>query len=325
MKNLVCFALAAISIMLIPLSAAAQGEAYPRKPVRLLIGYAAASGADVVARLLADKLQETFTQGVVVENKPGAGGILAAQEVARAAPDGYTLMLAAMPQIAILPAISKVPYIVDRDFSPVSQLVGTDLVLVTNPQRVPSGSMSEFVAWAKKQPTLFFGTPGPGTVGHFGSYLAAESINVKIEPIHFRTTGDQMAGMLNGDINAQFFSYAAALPLVKSGRLKALMTTSPARSSMFPDAPTPNEAGYPDLQFTSWYGIFAPANTPAAVLDKLNSEVVNVMRSPEARAKFENAGLRVTGTTRVEFAQLIKDDVARWSQVVKKSGFKLQE
>ena len=148
-----------------PLAANASGPTSTNRPLRLLVGYAPASGADVVARLLANQLQQSFKAGVIVENKPGAGGVLAAQEVMRATPDGHTLMLAAMPQMAILPTISKVPYSVEKDFVPVSQVVGTDLVLVTNPQRVPSGSMQEFAAWAKKQSRLFFGTPGPGTVG----------------------------------------------------------------------------------------------------------------------------------------------------------------
>lgn len=299
---------------------------FPTKPVRLLVGYAPASGADVVARLVATKLQQGLKQAVVVENKPGAGGLIAAQETARAAPDGYTLMMGAMPQISIAPATNpKLPYDPVRDFAPVSQVVGTDLVLITNPQRVPSGSMQEFVAWGRKQPSLFFGTPGPGTVGHFGAYFLADAAKVTIEPVHFKSTGDAILAMFNGDVHAQFVPYAVAAPQVKAGKLRALLVTGPVRSAMFPDTPTSKEAGFPDIQFTSWYGVFAPANTPADVLDKLNAELVKVTADPEMRTKLEDAGLRVTGTSREDFAKVIRDDTARWGKVVKATGFKVQQ
>lgn len=312
-------------LLSIPALASAAEAEFPTKPVRLLVGYGAASGVDVVARVIATHLEQRFKHGVVVENKAGAGGVIAAQEVARATPDGHTLLVAAMPQMAILPSISKVPYNAERDFAPVSQVVGTDLVLVVNPQRVPSANMAEFAAWSRKQSTLFFGTPGPGTVGHFGAYLFADSIHTKIEPIHFRSTGEQVTGLLNGDIHAEFFSYAAAVPLVKAGRLKALLATSPTRSSMFPDVPTAAEAGYPRMQFTSWYGVFAPAGTPPAILNQLSNELVEASKSPRIQSKLEEAGLRVTGVPRTDFAQVLKDDIAHWSQVIKSTGFKSQD
>lgn len=307
------------------LCAGAAEPELPAKPLRLLVGYAPASGADVVARILGNKLAETFKQGVIVENKAGAGGAIAAQEVARAAPDGATLIVAAMPQMTILPFISKLPYKVERDFVPVAQVVATDLVLVTNPERVPSGSMQAFAQWASQQPSLFFGTPGPGTVGHFGAYFFADALKVKVEPIHFRNTGEQVSALLNGDIQAQFFSYAAALPLVKAGKLKALLSTSPARSAMFPDVPTSQEAGYPGMQFTSWYGVFAPAGTPPAIVDKLSAEIVKASHAAATRTRFEDAGLRVTGTTSAEFAGQLREDTARWSRAIQAVGFKSQE
>jgi tripartite-type tricarboxylate transporter receptor subunit TctC len=300
----------------------AQPDSFPSKPLRILVGYAPGSGADVVVRAMLPRLQETFRQGVIVENKPGAGGVLAVQELMRSAPDGHTLLLAAMPQLCILPAIAKVPYKVERDLVPVTQAVGTDLVLLINPQKVPAQSMQEFIAWARQQPQLFFGTPGPGTVGHFGAYLVADAARTKVEPIHFKTTADQMIGLVNGDIHAQFFSYAAALPIVRTGKVKVLMTTSPTRSSMFPDAPTPKEVDQPNLQFTSWYGFFAPTGTSAAVVDRLQTELVRVTTHPEVRQRLEDSGLRVTGTTRDEFARQIGEDATRWGKVVTATGFR---
>ncbi|HSV83206.1 MAG TPA: tripartite tricarboxylate transporter substrate binding protein [Ramlibacter sp.] len=299
---------------------------YPVKPIRLLIGYAPGSGADVVARLLAAKLQETLKQGVIVENKAGAGGIVAAQEAARAPADGYTLLLGALPQMGIAPATHpKLPYDPVKDFSPVLQVAATDMVLITNPQRVPSGSLQEFIAWAGKQPYLFFGTAGPGTLSHFGAYLAAEAIKAKIEPVHFKTTGDQLTAMLKGDIHAQFVPVATAAPLVKAGKLRALVTTGPDRSSILSDTPTSKEAGYPAMQFVSWYGVFAPANTPSAILDKINGAVLKAWSSADARGKLEDSGMRGLGASRQAFSRLIKDDIDRWTKVVKATGFKAQE
>ena len=297
----------------------------PAKPIRLIVGYAPGSGADQVARLVANKLQEAFKQGVIVDNKPGAGGAIGAQEVARAAADGYTLLLAALPQIAIAPASNQsLPYQPQRDFAPITELVGTDLVLITNPQKVPANSVAEFVTWAAAQPVVFMGDPGPGTVGHFGSFVFANALKLKIESVHYKSTGDSMTGMLSGDINAQFVPHAVALAQVKAGKLRALVTTGPSRSALFPDVPTFKEAGYPDLEFTSWYAIFAPAKTPTEILDRINAEAVKAVQSPDLRAKLEDAGLRVTGTSRDDFARQVKNDTVRWGKIVQASGFKEQ-
>lgn len=300
---------------------------FPSRPIRLLVGYAPSSGADVTARFVAERLQESLKQGVVVDNKPGAGGLIAAQELARAAPDGYTLMLAAMPQISILPAANpKLPYDPQRDFAPVSQATATDLVLVTNPKRVPSASLQAFVKWAREQPSsLFFATPGQGSVAHFGSHALADALKVKIETVHFKTTSESTQATVGGDIHAQLVTHAVAAPLVKAGQLRALADTGPTRSAVFPDVPTFKELGYPAMVFDSWYGVFAPANTPVEILDKLNAEVVKATRNPETRAKLEAAGLRVTGTTREEFARVIKYDNTRWAKAVYATGFKMQE
>ena len=298
---------------------------FPSKPLRLLVGYAPASGADVVARLIAESLQHTLKQSVIVENKTGAGGILAAQETARAAPDGYTLMLAAMPQMTILPKISKVSYDPEKDFVAISQIVDTDLVLVVNPERVPAESMQTFVDWSKKQDSLFFGTPGTGSVGHFGAYFFSNSVGVAVEPIHFRTTGEQVSALVNGDIQAEFFSSAAALPLVNAGRLKALLSTSPTRTAMFPDIPTSTEAGYPGMQFSSWYGVLAPADTPPDIVEKLSASLVKATNAPATRRKLEAAGLRVTAAPHIEFAQAMKADINRWSQAVTAAGLQFKE
>ena len=319
------FLIAALTVLSVsPLSRAQN--AYPTRPIKLVAGYAPASGADVVARLIANKLSESLKQSVFVENKPGAGGIIAAQEFVRAPADGYTLLLAAMPQLIINYAANpKLPFHPLRDFAPVAQIVSVDLVLITNPQKVPATNLKEFVAYAQTQPMMFFGTPGPGTVGHFLSTMFADTAKAKVEPVHFKATGDSVTSLLSGDVHALFVTYTVAASLAKAGKVRALAVTSATRSPLFPDTPTVKEAGYSELEAGSWYGVFAPVNTPPNLLDKLSAEIVKDAAVPEMRAKFEEQGMSVTALNRDEFARAMKSDVARWDRVVKATGFTTKE
>lgn len=301
-------------------------NAYPSRPIKLVVGYAPASGADVVARLIANKLSESLKQSVIVENKAGAGGVIAAQEFVRAPADGYTLLLAAMPTIIVNYAANpKLPFHPLRDFAPVSQIVSADLVLITNPQKVPATNLKEFIAYAQKQPVNFFGTPGPGTVGHFLSTMFADTAKAKVEPVHFKATGDSVVALLSGNIHALFVTYTVADSLAKAGKVRALAVTSATRSPLFPDTPTVKELGFPNLEVGSWYGILAPANTPPDILNKLSAEVVKITKMPDVSAKLEEAGMRVTALNREEFARSMKNDLAMWERVVKSTGFKPQE
>lgn len=298
--------------------------AYPVRPIRLLVGYAPASGADVVARLIAAKMTERLAQPMVVENRPGAGGVIASQEFVRAPADGYTLMLGAMPQIIISYAANpKLPHPL-RDFAPVSQIVSADLVLITNPQLVPAANLIDFIAWAQKQPINFLGTPGPGTVGHFLSTMLADSAKAKIEPVHFKTTGDSVTALLGGQVHALFVTYTVADALAKSKRVLPLAVTGAARSPLFLDTPTMNELGHPELEAGSWYGVLAPANTPPEIVDQLSTQIVDGAKAPAVRSKLEEAGMRVTALNRDDFARGMKEDLAKWEKVVKSTGFKLQ-
>ena len=292
------------------------------KPMRLLVGFAPASGADVVARLLANGLEGRLKTSVIVDNKPGAGGVIAGQEVARAAPDGTTLLLAAMPQMAILPSLGKVPYDPLKDFAPVARVVSTDLVFVVNPAKAPASSLPAYIDWAKKQPGLFFGTPGQGSVAHLAIHAFGKATGTQVEAVHFRNTGDQVSAMMSGDVQGQFFSHAAALPLVKAGKFKALLTTSPKRSEAFPGVPTAAEIGHRDLEFTSWYGVFAPAATPRAQLAQLEAGILAATQSPATHARLEEAGLRVTAEGQQAFAEVLHKDIRRWSALVKAAGVK---
>ncbi len=316
---LLCTPLLAVGLIAAPLSA----QNFPSKPIRLIVGFPAGAGPDIIARVLAQRLQESGQMTVVVDNKPGAGGLIAAQEAARAAPDGYTLMLGEVAQLAIATSsYSKLPYNVERDFAPVSHIASTDFVLLTNPEKNSSKTAREFASWAKTQPKFFMATFGAGTPGHFGAFMFADAAGVKVEPVHYKTTGDAVGGLLGGDVPAMFATVALAAPNVKAGKMRALAVTSNSRAPALPDVPTLKEQGFTGLEFSAWFGVVAPAKTPDDILNKLNAEVVKAVTGAEARAKLQDMGFKVTGTTRAEFAAVIKDDTARWGKAVAATGFK---
>ena len=319
-------ALAAVALASLAPAAYAQAPAgnYPNRPVRIIVGFPAGTGPDIVARLLAQKLSEGWNNtGVIVDNKPGAGGLIAASEAARAAPDGYTLMLGETGQLSIAPSsYNKLPYDPAKDFAPVSQVVSADFALLVNPQKVPARNVKDFADWARQQKGLFMATFGAGTPGHFGAFMFGEAIRIKPEAVHYKSTSDAIGGMLSGDVHAVFASVGLAAPNVKAGKLAALATTGPGRAAALPDVPNMKEQGFPSLEFSSWFGIVAPARTPPEILAKLQADVVKAMQSPDGRQKMEDAGFRVTGTTREQFARIIAADTVTWGKAVAATGFK---
>ncbi|CAN7389341.1 tripartite tricarboxylate transporter substrate binding protein [Acidovorax sp. LjRoot129] len=306
-------------------SAHAQGAAtYPSKPVRIIVGFPAGTGPDIVARLLAQKLSEGWgNAGVIVDNKPGAGGLIAASEAARATPDGYTLMLGETGQLSIAPSsYNKLPYDPAKDFVAVSQVVTSDFVLLVNPQKVPARNVKEFVDWTKQQKGLFLATFGAGTPGHFGAFMFGDAVKLKPEPVHYKNTADALGGLFSGDVQGVFASVGLAAPNVKAGKLAALGTTGATRTNTLQDVPTIKEQGYANLEFSSWFGIVAPAKTPPEIIAKLNADIVKAVQSPEGRAKMEEAGFRVTGTSQQDFARTIAADTVTWGKAVAATGFK---
>ena len=302
----------------------AQTAPYPNKPVRIIVGFAAGTGPDIVARLLAQKLSEGWGNlGVIVDNKPGAGGLIAASEAARAAPDGYTLMLGETGQLSIAPSsYNKLPYDPQRDFAAVSQVVTADFALLVNPQKVPARNVKDFVAWTQQQKGLFLATFGAGTPGHFGAFMFGEAVKLKPEPVHYKSTADALGGLFGGDVQGVFASVGLAAPNVKAGKLIALGTTGGTRSNALPDVPTMKEQGYSGLEFNSWFGIVAPSKTPPDILARLQADVIKAVQSADGKAKLEDAGFRATGTTREEFARVIAADAVTWGKAVAATGFK---
>ncbi len=296
---------------LAPLAVHAQG--YPDKPVRIIVGFPAGTGPDIVARLLAQKLSEGWNNlGVIVDNKPGAAGLIAASEAARAAPDGYTLMLGETGQLSIAPSsYNKLPYDPARDF-----------VLRVNPQKVPAKTVKDYVDWTRQQKGLFMATFGAGTPGHFGAFMFGDAIGIKPEPVHYKSTGDAMTGIFGGDVSGVFASVGLAAPNVRSGKLVALGSTGAQRTAALPDVPTFKEQGYANLEFNSWFGIVAPAKTPPEIVAKLNADIVRAMKSPDGQKRMEDAGFRVTGTSQQDFANIIAADTKTWGKAVASTGFK---
>jgi tripartite-type tricarboxylate transporter receptor subunit TctC len=297
---------------------------YPSRPVKIIVGFPAGTGPDIVARLLAQKLSEGWNNmGVIVDNKPGAGGLIAASEAARATPDGYTLMLGETGQLSIAPSsYTKLPYDPAKDFAAVSQVVSADFVLLVNPQKVPAKNVKEFAAWTQQQKGLFMATFGAGTPGHFGAYMFGEAIKQKPEAVHFRTTADALGGLFSGDVQGVFASVGLAAPNVKAGKLVALGSTGAVRTGALPDVPTIKEQGFNNLEFSSWFGIVAPSKVPADVLAKLSADIQKAVKSVDTKTKLEESGFRVTGTNREEFAKIIASDTITWGKAVAATGFK---
>jgi len=249
--------------------------------------------------------------------------LIAASEVARAQPDGYTLMLGETGQLAIAPSsYSKLSYDPKKDFAPVSQVVTSNFMLVVNPAKVPARDVKQFVEWSRAQKGLFMGTFGAGTPGHFGAFLFGDAIGLKPEPVHYKTTGDALGGLFSGDVAGAFASVGLSAANVKAGKLLALASSGDTRSASLPDVPTFREQGFPQLVFNSWFGVVAPAKTPPEIVARLESDIRKAVQSAEGKAKLEDAGFGVTGTTSQEFSRVIAADTASWGKVVAATGFK---
>ena len=298
--------------------------AWPEQPVRLTVGFPAGTGPDIVARTVGERLAKELGQSVVVENKAGAGGQIAAHSVANAAANGYTILLGEVGSISISPeTTSNLSYKPLKDFAPITEAVRADFVLVTPPDS-PYKDISEFVKGAKKDSDWFnFATFGAGTPGHFGAELLAEAGDFKIEPIHYRSTGDAVTAIISGQVQGAFITTAMANTQVSGGKMQGLAITGAKRSKMLPDIPTFAEKGMEDVNFGAWFAFFAPAGTPDDVLDALHKGIVASLQDDQVRTTLENAGFAIIGSSRKELADLLVAEQKTWSGVVQKTGFKI--
>ncbi len=302
---------------------ASFAQTYPDRPIKVTVGFPAGTGPDLLARVVGQRFSELVKQPVVIDNKPGAGGQIASQQVAKSAADGYSLLLAEAGSISIAPsAFTKLPYDPVRELVGVAELAYADFVLVI-PATSQYASLAEMVAAKKgKSNPLNFATFGAGSPGHFGAVEFGLQANVKVEPIHFRNTGDAVTAIISGEVDGAWVSTAVASAQLKGGKMRALATTAKARSPLIPGVPTTAEAGMPKLNFSSWLGVLAPAGTSDSMLEELNRSLVNALQTPEVRSKLTEAGFTVTGVSRSETNRMLKDEAVRWGAIVKASGFK---
>jgi tripartite-type tricarboxylate transporter receptor subunit TctC len=305
--------------MLIVGSAAAQTN-YPDKPIRLLVGVPAGSQTDIVARLLAQKLAEAWGKPVIVENRTGAAGSIAVERVSKAAPDGYTLGVMSLGQLAIDPNLRKLPYHPIKDFAPVSELfVSTSLLVVHNAVRAKN--VKELIALAKAQRgELTYASAGVGSASHMSTELFKSAAGVDIRNISYKGLVDAIPDLLSGRLTMMFLNVTLAYPLARDGKLRALAVASSKRWPSIPDVPTVAESGVPNYDHTSWNGLLAPAGTPASIIVKINQETTRTLALPDVRAKLDGMGLEGAGNSPAEFTALIKSENTKWAKVIKDSG-----
>lgn len=301
-------------------SAAAVGQDFPSKPVRIIVSFPPGAGPDIVARTVGQKLAERWRQQIVVDNRPGGGGNIATELGAKATPDGYALILVSN-HFTINPSLfRKVPYDPVRDFVPVTLATFTPNILVVHPS-LPVKSVKDLIVLAKSRPgQINFSSGGNGSVGH----LAAEMFNTaaKVEMVHIPYKGPIAAitALLNGEASVGFLLAAAALPHVKAGKLRALAVTGKNRSPAVPALPTVSEAGVPGYEIVAWQGLFAPAATPSAIVKKINSDMVAALNVPEIKGALIAQGLETIASTPDEFSEYIKNDLVKWAKVVKEAN-----
>ena len=307
--------------LLIVGSSVAQSS-YPEKPIRIVVGFPPGSSADIVARLLSQKFTEALGKPVVVENVDGAAGNIAAERVAKAAPDGYTLGFAANAQIIINPSLYKLSFDPVKDFAPISQVYVSPNILVVH-NAVTAKSVQELLALARAQPgVLTFATGGSGSSPHLAGELFKSMGRIDIREVPYKGVVAAIPDLLGGRVTMMFSPIPVVLPLVREGKLRALAVTSLKRSPTLSESPTVDESGVRGFEVTLWGGLLAPAGTPAATVRKLQLETVKALAQPDVRAKFADLGLETIGNSPDEFAAVIKSEIPQWAKLIKEAGIK---
>jgi tripartite-type tricarboxylate transporter receptor subunit TctC len=300
----------------------ASAQPFPAKPIRLLVTYPPGGGADLMARLVAPKMAETLGQPVVVENKPGAGGQIGAGEVARAAPDGYTIMLDAANH-AVNPSLyPSLPYDTAKAFQPISLLVRFPNVLVVNPQ-FPAKDVKELIALAKAKPgTIAFASSGSGSAQHLAGELFRQQAAIDITHVPYKGGGPALNDVIGGQVPMFFGNMASSLPHVKAGKLRALAITGSTRSPALPDAPTIAESGLPGYEVYEWNAIFAPAGTPAPIIAKLSDAIAKALQSPDVRERVASLGGEIAALNPADTAKFVRQQAELWAKVIRAANIK---
>ena len=320
MNRISGFVFALLSALLV--AAGVAHAAYPDKPIHMVVGFPPGSQPDIVARMLAEALARSLGQAVVVENLTGAAGNIAAEHVARAAPDGYTVGLLSQTHLVVNPSLYKLPYDPVRDFAPISQVAVSPYMLVVH-NAVPASSVNDLVALARTQPgALTFASSGVGSGAHMAAELFKSATAADIRHIPYKGVVAAIPDLLGGRVTMMLSPIPVVAPLVREGKLRALAVTSSARSRAAPAVPTMAESGYPGFEATNWYGVLAPAKTPPAIVRKLHAEIVRVLAVPALHEKLAALGLDPIGNSPEAFAAAIRAEIPKWAGIIKASGIR---
>lgn len=307
------------------LAPAVQAQSYPSKPIRIVVPFVPGGPVDTMARVLGERLSKSMNTPVVVENRPGAGGNIGSALVARAPADGYTLLLATGSILTINEALySNLGFEPAKDFAPISLVGDMPLIVAVHPS-VPARTLGEFVANArsKKEP-VFLSSPGNGTTPHLAAELFKREAGIPVEHVPFKGGAESATAILSGQVTGGIESPPAVLPHIQAGKMRALAIAGPQRLAALPDVPTTAEAGLPGVRIVSWFGLVAPAGTPADVVRKLNAQTGEALKDPAVLTRFEPLAIRATGSSPEEFARLAAEDRVKWRKVVEDAGIRLQ-
>jgi len=317
-----CLLLLAVALSALGLCGHAAAQAFPTRPIRLLVPFTPGGGTDLLARIVAAKMSESLGQQIIVENKPGGNTLVATEVLVRAAPDGYTLLMQTN-NLSANPTLYKGKLSFDtlKDLAPVSLVAGNPHVLVVNPS-VPVNTLAEYIALAKANPgKITFASAGSGTVNHLAGELLKMQAGIDILHVPYKGSGSVMPDLLSGQVSSLFAAMPTVTAYIRDKKLRAIAVTTPKRFHGLPDVPTIAESGYPGYDFSSWFGILAPAGTPKPIIDRLQAEVVKALKDPNVQARL--ADYEIFGSTPEEFAAFIKADIDKTAKIIEKSGAKI--
>jgi tripartite-type tricarboxylate transporter receptor subunit TctC len=326
MVRLMCVISALVALIALAAPAAMSAEQaseYPSRPIRLVVPFVAGGSTDIIARVLGQKLAEQWGRQVVVDNRGGANGVIAMEIVARAAPDGYTLVLGYIANLGTATALNpKLPYDPVKDYAPISHIASAPSIGVIHPG-VPAKNLQDLIALARAKPAaISFGSAAVGSMGHLSGELINRLAGVRMQHVPYKGGGQAVIDVLAGQIPLVIIGMTAATPHVRAGRLRAIFTTGATRSFAFPDVLTVAEQGFPGFSADAWYGLLAPARTPRPIVDKLHSEVVRIVKLPDAKERLANVGFEIVGSSPEEFSKLIRDEIPKWTKIVREGAIR---
>ncbi len=312
-----------VALLALAFAVPALAQQYPTRPIRFIVPFSPGGSTDTLARTLGQKLSEAFGEQVVVDNRAGGNGNIGTELVARATPDGHTILLGYIANLAIIPSLyAKLPFDPVQDFAPVTQLASSPNVLTAHPS-VQARNLKELIALAGTKPgQVSFASTGVASVGHLTGELLNTLAGVRMTHVPYKGGGQAVIDILGGHVNVMFSGFSAAMPHIKAGKLRALAVTGAQRSPALPEAPTIAEQGFPKFEATAWYGVLAPAGTPRPVVTRLHGATVKALQLPDVKERLGNVGFELVGSTPEQFGAYIKSEIIKWAKVVKASGAK---